>query len=113
MKKKLLICIILILQCLLAGYGSSDKTDSEFIAVPEPVSSRDYTIIVLRDDTAEITRHSGREIDIDIPSVLDGKKVTRIGKKHLICFDMYRDMASVTTIHGSIRNISDHTFLPA
>ncbi len=46
----------------------------------------DYEYIVLDDGTAEIVKYNGKELNVEIPSTLDGLTVTSLGYKKLISY---------------------------
>lgn len=50
-------------------------------ATPEPTSNPDYTYKILSDGTASITKYTGTNTEVVIPSELEGYKVTEIGLK--------------------------------
>lgn len=66
----------------------------------------DYEYTVLANKTIEITRYNGSDKNIDIPSVIDGKKVTSIGNK---AFEFKMKIVSVN-IPECVTNIGDNAF---
>lgn len=46
----------------------------------------DYEYIVLDDGTAEVVKYNGKELNVEIPSTLDGLTVTSLGYKKLISY---------------------------
>lgn len=74
---KKLIAIILAAAAILTVFCSCGKKESD------PVTSGDYTYVVLEDNTAKITKYNGTEeiVTLDIPSSLDEYTVTVIGSE--------------------------------
>ncbi len=72
MKKSL--SIILVIAAVLTVFCSCSKES-------KPMTSGDYTYVVLEDNTAKITKYNGTEevIELDIPSSFDDVTVTVIG----------------------------------
>ncbi|MBQ8790254.1 MAG: leucine-rich repeat protein [Ruminiclostridium sp.] len=66
----------------------------------------DYTYSVLEDGTVEITDYTGSAATLEIPSEIDGKKVTSIGDK---AFQFCYSLNSVIIPDG-ITNIGDNAF---
>ena len=42
-------------------------------------TSGDWEYKILEDETVEINKYTGNDVELSIPEELDGKKVTRIG----------------------------------
>ncbi len=91
-KKTLLICFLLIPALAMSGCG---------------LLSREYTYHKLSDSTVEITKYLGKAESLEIPSLLDGKTVTRIG---IYAFSDCKSLKSVTLPH-SVKDIGDCAFL--
>ena len=100
---KRLSLILALLLCF--GLCSIARAEGEEPA-PEVFTSGDYTYILLEYGTAEITKYSGKESDLVIPSVLDGVPVMRIGDS---AFSMRFSLTSVIISNG-ITTIGDHAF---
>ncbi len=66
----------------------------------------DYEYKVLEDDTVEITRYVGNDGVLDIPSTIDGKLVTSIGKNAF----QNCDSLTTVTIPSSVISIGDYAF---
>ena len=69
-------------------------------------TSGDYEYSILDDGTVEITKYKGSDIEVEIPSDIDNKKVTSIGNCAFIN-DMY--LKSVTIPEG-VTNIGEGAF---
>lgn len=71
---KKVLSVILVIAALLTVFCSCSKES-------KPVTSGDYTYVVLEDNTAKITKYNGTEeiIELDIPEALDDLTVTVIG----------------------------------
>ena len=67
----------------------------------------DYEYRVLTDGTVEISRYSGSDTDINIPSTIDGKNVTSIG---VTAFSKCEDITSVTIPNG-VMTIGESAFI--
>ena len=76
---KKLLCAVFALLFLLTACSSPAKKDKRKEAEPEPVTSGDYTYIVLEDGTAQILSYAGSDADLVIPAQIDGKAVASIG----------------------------------
>ena len=76
---KKIIAVIMALACIVCVFASCGKKDD----TPKELTSGDYTYVVLEDGTAKITKYNGTsdEIERDLPSEIDGKTVTVIGKE--------------------------------
>ncbi len=74
---KKIIAIILAAAAILTVFCSCGKKESE------PVTSGDYTYVVLEDNTAKITKYNSAEeiVTLDIPSSLDDYTVSIIGSE--------------------------------
>lgn len=73
---------------------------------PTPITSGDYQYVVLDDGTAEITKYTGSEASLTIPTELDGIAVTSIGK---FSFEKCTSITSLT-IPGSLKSIGKNAF---
>ena len=115
MKRIIAILISLLLLCsVLTGcVGSADKSESE--PVTENITQKerssenpeaDYSFRILEDDSASITGYYGSASELDIPSSLYGRKVTRIFRE---AFYGNNDLNSVT-IPDSVTEIDDIAF---
>ncbi len=69
-------------------------------------TSGDWNYSKLDDGTVEINEYTGSDTEVTIPSTIDGKKVTRIGK---YAFDSCTSLASVT-IPDSVTSIGYRAF---
>ena len=69
-------------------------------------TSGDYEYSILDDGTVEITKYKGSDIEVEIPSDIDNKKVTSIGN---FAFSNYRYFKSVTIPEG-VTNIGKGAF---
>lgn len=71
---KKVLSVILVIAAVLTVFSSCSKES-------EPVTSGDYTYVVLEDNTAKITKYNGTQdvIELDIPSSFDDVTVTVIG----------------------------------
>ncbi|MBE6872682.1 MAG: leucine-rich repeat domain-containing protein [Ruminococcus albus] len=78
---------------------------SEYQDVMDILILDDYSCLLLKDGTLEIENYIGKNKDIEIPSVLDGKTVTRIGSPSF----QTRDVDSVV-IPDSVTRIEDNAF---
>ena len=78
---------------------------SEYQDVTDILILDDYSCLLLKDGTLEIENYIGKNKDIEIPSVLDGKTVTRIGSPSF----QTRDVDSVV-IPDSVTRIEDNAF---
>ena len=76
---KKIIAVIMALACIVCVFASCGKKDE----TPKELTSGDYTYVVLEDGTVKITKYNGTsdEIERDLPSEIDGKTVTVIGKE--------------------------------
>ena len=74
---KKIIAIILAAAAILTVFCSCGKKESE------PVTSGDYTYVVLEDNTAKITKYNSAEeiVTLDIPSSIDDYTVSIIGSE--------------------------------
>ncbi len=72
----------------------------------EILRSGDFSYAVLDDGTVEITGWSGSETELEIPSALYGKKVTRIGDRAFA----FCDSLTAVTIPDSVTSIGEDTF---
>ena len=98
--KRLIISVLafLFLLCT-ATLAETDETEEH--------RSGDYTYVILEDGTAEITKYSrSGNIELDIPSELDGRTVTGIGKN---AFEFCNRLTAVT-IPGSVTSIGNFAF---
>ena len=78
-----------------------------FIALADETKhSGDFKYHVLDNGTAEITQYIGKDGTVEIPSQLDGKKVTSIGKE---AFYNCTGLTSVAIPEG-VTNIGDNAF---
>ncbi len=71
---KKILAAILVFAAIVTVFCSCSKE-------PDPVTSGEYTYVVLEDNTAKITKYNGTEeiIELDIPSAIDDVTVTVIG----------------------------------
>ena len=79
MKKKLAVLMAI---CLMAGTFNGMTGMPEVRAAEvqqEKESNRNFTCIVLGNNSVEITKYTGQETELEIPSEIDGKTVTSIG----------------------------------
>ena len=88
--------------CLLAAFFIPAYAEDE----QTKIHSGDYTYILLEDGTAEITKYSGKEKNLSIPSELDGFTVTSIGNS---AFAECRELVWLT-IPDSITTIGNWAF---
>ena len=70
------------------------------------MKSGDYEYRVLDDGTAEITKYSGKDETLEVPDVLDGRSVTRIGD---VAFLWCNSLTSVT-LPDSVLSIGRNPF---
>ena len=75
MKRYLAVFIILTLLLSLCSISHADEKEQ-----PEVFTSGDWQYIILEDGTASIAKYLGEETEVTVPDILDGKKVTSIGK---------------------------------
>ena len=71
-----------------------------------PVNPADFTYTVLPDGTAEIIGYTGSETILNIPSILDGYKVTSIGDNAFLWCDSLIEV----TIPDGVINIGDYAY---
>ena len=100
-KKLLKGTLCLALLCALCLASASAAT-----AAPTPIQSGDYWYILHQEGSAEITKYTGKEETLLIPSELDGHPVTGIGD---YAFSDRRSLTSVT-IPDSVTSIGDDAF---
>ena len=74
---------------------------------PETFTSGDFEYVLLPDGTAEITKYSGNAESLDIPSALDGYKVTSIGDHAFY----YSYSLTAVTIPDSVTAIGANPFM--
>ena len=99
MKRILSVLLAAILLLSLSNSGLAEEAR-------EILQSGDFSYAVLEDGTVEITRWYGEEKKLEIPSTLDGKKVTRIGKfAFTVCFSL-----TTVTIPDSVSVINANPF---
>ncbi|MGN0634153.1 MAG: leucine-rich repeat domain-containing protein [Oscillospiraceae bacterium] len=82
-----------------AGFGSAISAEAETYG--------DFEYSVLDDGTVEITKYTGRDSSVTIPSEINGNKVTRIGKEAFVTL-----MSNLTnvTIPDSVTSIENYAF---
>ena len=97
--KKLIVALLALLFLLCPA--ASAETDGS-----EERQSGDYAYVILADGTAKITRYSGSDKELDIPSELNGLTVTGIGEN---AFEFCNRLTSVT-IPGSVTSIGNFAF---
>lgn len=75
---KKITAVILALACVICLFAACDKQPEA-----KELTSGDYTYTVLEDGTVKIVKYNGTsdEIERDLPSEIDGKTVTVIGKE--------------------------------
>ena len=71
----MLLTVVMLISVLYIAPYTASATDEEATTF----TSGDYTYSLLEDGTAEITKYTGSENDLTIPTALDGNKVTQIG----------------------------------
>ena len=93
---------VLLAAILLLSLSNSVLAEEE----REILQSGDFSYAILDDGTVEITDWAGKETRLEIPSALDGKKVTRIGDR------AFRWCGSLTavTIPDNVTSIGDSAF---
>lgn len=85
---KKVLSVILVLAAVLTVFCSCSKKESD------PVTSGEYTYVILEDETAKITKYNGTEeiVTLEVPAVLDEYTVTVIGA------DSFAGIQNVTVI---------------
>ena len=73
---KKVLSVILVVAALLTVFASCSKES-------KPITSGDYTYVILEDNTAKITKYNGTEdiIELDIPESFEDATVTVIGEE--------------------------------
>ncbi len=107
MKKKILsaVCaLVLVFGSAAALPQGFAKLDSAITASAETFG--DYEYSVLDDGTVEISKYTGSDKEVNIPSAIDGRNVTSIGYR---AFSYCRSLTSVT-IPNSVTSIGDYAF---
>ena len=107
MKKKVLsaVCaLVLVFGSAAALPEGFDRTDLAITASAETYGDYEYT--VLDDGTVEISKYTGSDEEVNIPSAIDGKKVTSIGES---AFESCSSLESVT-IPNSVTSIGRSAF---
>jgi hypothetical protein len=89
-----------------AGESKETPGDSESSTTEPPIHNVDYRYTVLADGTAEITGYTGTETELEIPSNLDGYKITSIGNQVFARYDTYLDEDEIPSIGIVIEIIS-------
>ena len=79
--------------------------DTELNASVDAVSGN-YEYAELSDGTIELTKYNGSETNITLPTTINGKKVTRVGK---YAFQFNRTLVSVTVPEG-YTSLENHAF---
>lgn len=72
----------------------------------EKIKSGDYYYTVLEDGTAEISKYIGSDINVIIPDIIDGRKVTDIGN---YAFYNYNKIESIAIPNG-VKSIGKYAF---
>ena len=88
---KRILIVFLILVCFLAA-------GANFSALADTArTSGDYKYIILEDSTAEITKYRGEATALEIPSTIDGYKVTSIveGISNAVASPLYLVISAV------------------
>ena len=96
MRKGTVAAILALLMALLCATAWAEET----------MKSGDYEYRVLDDGTAEITKYSGKDETLEVPAVLDGRSVTRIGDGAFSCCDSLTSL----TLPDSVTEIGDYAF---
>lgn len=96
----------LALSCLALPAEVSDKLDLGSVISASAETYGDYEYQVLDNDTVEIIRYTGNDLEVAIPDTIDGKKVTNIGES---AFEYCLDITSIT-IPNSVTSIGDEAF---
>jgi len=92
------------------SYAEKYAIDNQIDFVISAVSAEQlqyYAYSILEDGAAEITGYSGSEAELVIPSMIDGHKVTSIGKEAFYGFD---SLTSVI-IPDSVTSIGEAAFI--
>ena len=76
-------------------------------AATDTCISGDYKYNVLDDGTVSVSKYVGNDSSLQIPSIIDGKKVTKIGKNAFSFCNIVKDV----TIPDGVTSIDDHAFL--
>lgn len=95
--KKLWLLVALLL-CFVLPCAAEDN--------PAEYTSGDYQYVLLEDGTAQITDYTGKAIQLEVPSELDGYRVTSIG------YHAFYGIGSLTsiTLPDSVTSIEDRAF---
>ena len=101
---KKLLSILLALVLMLGVFTAVPMTASA--SIHNGIECGDYKYHVLEDGTVEINDYNGSAKALEIPSVLDGYTVTRIGS---YSFD-YSYMLTSITIPNTVTNIYHYAF---
>ncbi len=102
MKKAL--CAALVFLFLAACAAPAPKPTEEKEA--EPVTSGDYTYILLADGSAELLAYSGEAAELEIPAEIDGIPVSSIGKMAFYS----NDTLEKVTVPEGVTNIGSNAF---
>ncbi len=76
-------------------------------AATDTCISGDYKYNVLDDGTVSVSGYVGSDSSLQIPSIIDGKKVTKIGKNAFSFCNIVKDV----TIPDGVTSIDDHAFV--
>ena len=106
-KKGMLLVTMLLSVCLLlSACGGKDKEQISESSDQKELTSGDYTYKILEDGSVAITRYSGKEEELTIPSELNGLKVTTIGEN---AFNYCKSLVSVSIPEGVV-SVEDAAF---
>ncbi len=103
----LLLSILMIITALPLTAVNSFAADNE-------ITRGDYTYVVLDDGTAKITKYTGKEAELIIPSEIDGYKVTELSGKFYFdeCYSFvsYPKYVEKIVIPDSVTSIGNYAF---
>lgn len=103
MKKGL--CAAMIFLLLFAACAAPAAKPAETKA-PEPVTSGDYTYLLLEDGTAELLAWTGDAAELEIPAEIDGIPVSSIGNQAFYSHDALEKV----TVPKGVKSIGDNAF---